>query len=125
MAGMSSLRDRHGRTIWFQGDPGPLAPKGGRSHKKKSKGAQQSPEDKMEDPPPPSKAPSKTRRTRRGLPEQTTAQQPKRTSLQKDSEVSQITEKRKRRGRQASGLCRPQRIKADTSSLETEGTSAS
>ncbi|XP_015426526.1 PREDICTED: endonuclease 8-like 1 isoform X10 [Myotis davidii] len=26
--GMRSLRDRHGRTIWFQGDPGPLAPKG-------------------------------------------------------------------------------------------------
>ncbi|EQB78106.1 nei endonuclease VIII-like protein [Camelus ferus] len=28
MPGMSSLRDRNGRTIWFQGDPGPLAPKG-------------------------------------------------------------------------------------------------
>ncbi|XP_054572651.1 endonuclease 8-like 1 isoform X5 [Eptesicus fuscus] len=28
MVGMRSLRDRHGRTIWFQGDPGPLAPKG-------------------------------------------------------------------------------------------------
>ncbi|XP_063494768.1 endonuclease 8-like 1 isoform X2 [Symphalangus syndactylus] len=27
MPGMSSLQDRHGRTIWFQGDPGPLAPK--------------------------------------------------------------------------------------------------
>ncbi|XP_045864059.1 endonuclease 8-like 1 isoform X4 [Meles meles] len=27
MPGMSSLRDRRGRTIWFQGDPGPLAPK--------------------------------------------------------------------------------------------------
>ncbi|XP_045141642.1 endonuclease 8-like 1 isoform X1 [Echinops telfairi] len=26
--GMRSLRDRHGRTIWFQGDPGPLVPKG-------------------------------------------------------------------------------------------------
>ncbi|NXN94550.1 NEIL1 Endonuclease, partial [Rhinopomastus cyanomelas] len=26
--GMSSLRDRNGRTIWFQGDPGPMAPKG-------------------------------------------------------------------------------------------------
>ncbi|XP_024896107.1 endonuclease 8-like 1 isoform X1 [Pteropus alecto] len=125
MAGMSSLRDRHGRTIWFQGDPGPLAPKGGRPHKKKSKGAQQSPEDKMENPPPPSKAPSKTRRARRGLPEQTTAQQPKRTSLQQDPGVSPVTEKGKRRGRQASGFCRPQRIKADTSSLETEGTSAS
>ncbi|KFR15936.1 Endonuclease 8-like 1, partial [Opisthocomus hoazin] len=25
--GMSSLRDRSGRTIWFQGDPGPMAPK--------------------------------------------------------------------------------------------------
>ncbi|NXP42655.1 NEIL1 Endonuclease, partial [Leiothrix lutea] len=25
--GMSSLRDRSGRTIWFQGEPGPMAPK--------------------------------------------------------------------------------------------------
>ncbi|XP_057344977.1 endonuclease 8-like 1 isoform X4 [Manis pentadactyla] len=30
--GMSSLRDRHGRTIWFQGDAGPLAPKGHAGH---------------------------------------------------------------------------------------------
>ncbi|XP_043845792.1 endonuclease 8-like 1 isoform X2 [Dromiciops gliroides] len=28
VSGMNCLRDRHGRTIWFQGDPGPLAPKG-------------------------------------------------------------------------------------------------
>ncbi|XP_026565399.1 endonuclease 8-like 1 isoform X1 [Pseudonaja textilis] len=33
--GMKSLRDANGRTIWFQGDPGPLAPKGGKSQKKK------------------------------------------------------------------------------------------
>ncbi|NXQ30303.1 NEIL1 Endonuclease, partial [Alaudala cheleensis] len=26
--GMSSLRDRNGRTMWFQGEPGPMAPKG-------------------------------------------------------------------------------------------------
>ncbi|NXL77882.1 NEIL1 Endonuclease, partial [Leptocoma aspasia] len=26
--GMSSLRDHSGRTIWFQGEPGPMAPKG-------------------------------------------------------------------------------------------------
>ncbi|XP_001379906.2 endonuclease 8-like 1 isoform X1 [Monodelphis domestica] len=35
--GMSSLQDRHGRTIWFQGDPGPLAPKGRTSRKKRVK----------------------------------------------------------------------------------------
>nr|XP_014696893.2 endonuclease 8-like 1 isoform X4 [Equus asinus]XP_044620375.1 endonuclease 8-like 1 isoform X4 [Equus asinus] len=93
MPGMSSLQDRHGRTIWFQGDPGPLAPKGGKSHKKKSKGLQQGPEDRTEDPPPPSKAPSRTRRARRGLPEQTTAQQPKGTSLQQDPEAPPVTEK--------------------------------
>ncbi|KAF1494086.1 Endonuclease 8-like 1, partial [Pygoscelis antarcticus] len=34
--GMSSLRDRNGRTIWFQGEPGPMAPKGQRSHKKRA-----------------------------------------------------------------------------------------
>ncbi|NXM98772.1 NEIL1 Endonuclease, partial [Sylvia borin] len=32
--GMSSLRDRSGRTIWFQGEPGPMAPKGQRPRKK-------------------------------------------------------------------------------------------
>ncbi|XP_066184829.1 endonuclease 8-like 1 [Sylvia atricapilla] len=32
--GMSSLRDRSGRTIWFQGEAGPMAPKGQRPRKK-------------------------------------------------------------------------------------------
>ncbi|XP_053568744.1 endonuclease 8-like 1 [Bombina bombina] len=32
--GMNSLRDHNGRTIWFQGDPGPLAPKGQKAKKK-------------------------------------------------------------------------------------------
>ncbi|NXT65129.1 NEIL1 Endonuclease, partial [Chaetops frenatus] len=32
--GMSSLRDRSGRTIWFQGEPGPMAPKGEAPRKK-------------------------------------------------------------------------------------------
>ncbi|XP_050834527.1 endonuclease 8-like 1 isoform X3 [Serinus canaria] len=31
--GMSSLRDRSGRTIWFQGEAGPMAPKGQRPRK--------------------------------------------------------------------------------------------
>ncbi|NXP00555.1 NEIL1 Endonuclease, partial [Certhia brachydactyla] len=31
--GMSSLRDRSGRTIWFQGEPGPMAPRGQRPRK--------------------------------------------------------------------------------------------
>ncbi|XP_042330393.1 endonuclease 8-like 1 isoform X2 [Sceloporus undulatus] len=34
--GMKSLRDSNGRTIWFQGDPGPMAPKGNKSRKKQS-----------------------------------------------------------------------------------------
>ncbi|XP_036592917.1 endonuclease 8-like 1 isoform X2 [Trichosurus vulpecula] len=34
VSGMKRLRDSRGRTIWFQGDPGPLAPKGGKSRKK-------------------------------------------------------------------------------------------
>ncbi|XP_075288405.1 endonuclease 8-like 1 isoform X2 [Opisthocomus hoazin] len=34
--GMSSLRDRSGRTIWFQGDPGPMAPKGQTPRKKRA-----------------------------------------------------------------------------------------
>ncbi|XP_058398097.1 endonuclease 8-like 1 isoform X2 [Diceros bicornis minor] len=108
------------------GDPGPLAPKGGKSRKKKSKGAQQGPEDRTADPPPPSKAPSRTRRARRGLPEQSKAQQPKETSLQQDPEAPPVSEKGKRKGRPAtSGRRRRQKTKADTPSLEPERTSAS
>ncbi|KAM8972227.1 endonuclease 8-like 1 [Pelodytes ibericus] len=33
--GMKSLRDHNGRTIWFQGDPGPLAPKGTKARKQR------------------------------------------------------------------------------------------
>uniref|UniRef100_A0A452TDU5 Nei like DNA glycosylase 1 n=1 Tax=Ursus maritimus TaxID=29073 RepID=A0A452TDU5_URSMA len=126
MPGMSSLRDRRGRTIWFQGDPGPLAPKGGKSHKKKSKGARQGPEHRMEDPLLPSTAPSRTRGARRGPPEQSKAQQPEGTSLQQDPEVPPVPKKGKRRRRPAtSGHRRPRRIKADTPSLENEGMAAS
>ncbi|XP_045704468.1 endonuclease 8-like 1 isoform X2 [Phyllostomus hastatus] len=126
MAGMSSLRDRHGRTIWFQGDPGPLAPRGNKSHKKKSKRSQPGPEDRTEDPPSPSKSPSRTRRARRGLPKQTTPHRPEGTSLQQDPKVPPVTEKGKKTGRRAnSGHCGPQKIKTDTPSLEPEGTLAS
>ncbi|NXD82591.1 NEIL1 Endonuclease, partial [Halcyon senegalensis] len=34
--GMSSLRDRSGRTMWFQGEPGPMAPKGQTRCKKRT-----------------------------------------------------------------------------------------
>ncbi|NXX77305.1 NEIL1 Endonuclease, partial [Urocolius indicus] len=34
--GMSSLRDHNGRTVWFQGEPGPMAPKGQTSRKKRA-----------------------------------------------------------------------------------------
>ncbi|XP_063782369.1 endonuclease 8-like 1 [Pseudophryne corroboree] len=33
--GMKTLRDSNGRTIWFQGDPGPLAPKGKKARKQR------------------------------------------------------------------------------------------
>ncbi|XP_038436957.1 endonuclease 8-like 1 isoform X1 [Canis lupus familiaris] len=123
--GMSSLRDRRGRTIWFQGDPGPLAPKGGKSRKKKPKGAQQGPEHRTEGPLLPSAARSRSRGARRGPPEQGTAQQPEGTSLQQDPEVPPAPVKgRRRRQPAASGHRRPQRIKANTRSLE-EGMSAS
>ncbi|KAM7155957.1 endonuclease 8-like 1 isoform 2-T5 [Molossus nigricans] len=126
MVGMSSLRDRHGRTIWFQGDPGPLAPKGGKSHQKKSKGTQRGPEERMEDTPPPSKTSSLTRMAWKGLPEQRAAQQPEGTSFQQDPKVPRVTEKGKRRRQWAnSGCCRPQKIKTDTPPLEPEETSAS
>ncbi|XP_030352989.1 endonuclease 8-like 1 isoform X2 [Strigops habroptila] len=34
--GMSNLRDRNGRTIWFHGKPGPMAPKGQAPRKKRT-----------------------------------------------------------------------------------------
>uniref|UniRef100_A0A8D2GK49 Endonuclease 8-like 1 n=2 Tax=Theropithecus gelada TaxID=9565 RepID=A0A8D2GK49_THEGE len=126
MPGMSSLQDRHGRTIWFQGDPGPLAPKGRKSRKKKSKATQPSPENRVEDPSPPSKALSRTRRAKRDLPERTATQRPEGTSLQQDPEVPTVPKKGRRKGRQAaSGHRRPRKVKADTPSLDPEGTSAS
>ncbi|KAM3924136.1 endonuclease 8-like 1 [Leptodactylus fuscus] len=33
--GMKTLRDSNGRTIWFEGEPGPLAPKGQKSRKQR------------------------------------------------------------------------------------------
>ncbi|KAM9586044.1 endonuclease 8-like 1 [Trichechus inunguis] len=126
VSGMSSLRDRHGRTIWFQGDPGPLVPKGSKSRKKKSKETQPGREDRKEDPPPPSKAPSRARKARRDLPKQPAAQELERTSLQQDHRAPRIPKKGKRRGRAAtSGRRRPQKTKTDTPSLEPERTSAS
>ncbi|XP_012496042.1 PREDICTED: endonuclease 8-like 1 [Propithecus coquereli] len=124
--GMSSLRDRHGRTIWFQGDPGPLAPKGRKSRHKKSKATGPSPEDRAKNPPPPNKAPSRTRRAWRDLPEKTAPQQPEGTSLHQDSEAPTVPEKGRRKGRQATpGHRRSRKIKADAPPLEPEGTSAS
>ncbi|KAM5177625.1 endonuclease 8-like 1 isoform 4-T6 [Callospermophilus lateralis] len=101
MPGMSSLRDRHGRTIWFQGDPGPLAPKGGKSRKKKSQETQLRPKEKLEDLPPPNKAPSRTPRARRHLPKKTAIQQPEGTSLQQDLKAPTVPEKGRRKGKQA------------------------
>uniref|UniRef100_UPI00398E7B46 endonuclease 8-like 1 isoform X2 n=1 Tax=Pristiophorus japonicus TaxID=55135 RepID=UPI00398E7B46 len=37
VAGMQLLRDGNGRTIWFQGIPGPMAPKGSKTPKPKSR----------------------------------------------------------------------------------------
>ncbi|KAM4831568.1 endonuclease 8-like 1 isoform X3 [Urocitellus parryii] len=101
MPGMSSLRDRHGRTIWFQGDPGPLAPKGSKSQKKKSQETQLRPKEKLEDLPPPNKAPSRTPRARRHLPKKTAIQQPEETSLQQDLKAPTVPEKGRRKGKQA------------------------
>lgn len=105
VSGMSFLRDRHRRTIWFQGDPGPLAPKGGKSRKKKNKEAQRSLEDTVEgplSPPPPngtSKKPARPRKSRRSYPEQNAVQQPAEVSPQHAPEVPPGPKKgKKRRG---------------------------
>ncbi|XP_021489249.1 endonuclease 8-like 1 isoform X2 [Meriones unguiculatus] len=114
MPGMNSLRDRHGRTIWFQGDPGPLAPKGDRSRKKKSQKTQLGAEDRKEDLPLSSKSISRTQRARKHPPT-SIAQQPNGISLQQNSGTPTALEKGKRRGRQATtGRRRPRKSKADT-----------
>ncbi|XP_012584110.1 PREDICTED: endonuclease 8-like 1 isoform X3 [Condylura cristata] len=118
---------------------------GGKSHKKKSKGAQQGPEDSSEAP---SKGPSRTRRVRKALPPgQTAAQQSKETSLQQDPETMLSPKKRKKRRARAAtsggspsslssgalqerkggraGHRRLRKTKADSPSLELGETSAS
>ncbi|KAM6202444.1 endonuclease 8-like 1 [Rhynchocyon petersi] len=123
VSGMSSLRDRHGRTIWFQGDAGPLAPKGGKSRRKKSKETLLGHEDRKEDPLPPSKNPSRSQRAPRNLPKQPAAQGPEQTSPQRDLEAPTAPKKTKRRRRPAtSGRRRAQKTRANTSSLESEET---
>ncbi|XP_004872105.1 endonuclease 8-like 1 [Heterocephalus glaber] len=124
MPGMSSLRDRNGRTIWFQGDPGPLAPKGAKYRKKKSQETQPAPMDGMEHPPPPIKAPSKTPGTQRCLPEMTAAQEPERPGLQHDPGAPIVLEKG-RRQQATTGRRRTRKRKADTPSEESGGTAAS
>lgn len=124
--GMSSLRDRHGRTIWFKGDPGPLAPKGGRSRKKKSKETQLGAEVRKEDLPLSSKTISRTRRDRKHAPK-SIAQQSEGTSLQQNQETTTAPKKGKRKGRlAATGRRRPpKKSKANTRSQEAGKTSAS
>ncbi|EGW03784.1 endonuclease 8-like 1 isoform X2 [Cricetulus griseus] len=125
MPGMSSLRDRHGRTIWFQGDPGPLAPKGGRSRKRKPQGTQLEAEDRKDDLPLSSKSISRTRRSRKHPPK-TIAQQSEGTSLQQNQETPTPPKKGKRGGQPATtGRRRPPKSKAKTQSREAGGTSAS
>ncbi|GAB1294262.1 Endonuclease 8-like 1 [Apodemus speciosus] len=104
--GMSSLRDRHGRTIWFQGDPGPLAPK--------------------EDLPLSSKPISRTQRARKHPPK-SIAQQSEGASLQQNQETPTAPENGKRRGRQASTgrRRRPPKSKPDTQPKEAGESSAS
>ncbi|KAM9710951.1 endonuclease 8-like 1 isoform 6-T8 [Dama dama] len=78
------------------------------------------------DPPSPNKAPSRTRRAQRGLPKQTTAQVPEGTSLHQDPEAPPVPDTGKRRRQPApSGRRRTRKTKADTPSLEPEGTLAS
>ncbi|XP_025066334.1 endonuclease 8-like 1 isoform X2 [Alligator sinensis] len=57
--GMKSLRDGNGRTIWFQGEPGPMAPKGKKSRKKHSRGKADSDAPSSKETKPPSKRSSK------------------------------------------------------------------
>ncbi|XP_004594750.2 endonuclease 8-like 1 isoform X2 [Ochotona princeps] len=113
--GMSSLQDRHGRTMWFQGDPGPLAPKGRKSRKKKLQEPQPDPVYRTEDPPSPCKAPARKPRAKKHL-SKMPAQQP-----------PQAAEEGSRRGQPAVSGRRKARKKAEPEPppLEPEVVSAS
>ncbi|XP_030670662.1 endonuclease 8-like 1 isoform X4 [Nomascus leucogenys] len=127
MPGMSSLQDRHGRTIWFQGaSPAKRNPRPQSQVLRTEWSPSGTRVSSIQDPSPPSKAPSRTRRAKRDLPKRTATQRPEGTSLQQDPEAPTVPKKGRRKGRQAaSGHRRPRKVKADTPSLEPEETSAS
>nr|XP_042136911.1 endonuclease 8-like 1 [Peromyscus maniculatus bairdii] len=123
------------------GDPGPLAPKGGRSRKKKPRETQPGAGDTEEDRPLSGESISRTRRARKHPPK-SIAQQSEGTSLQQNRETPTAPTKGKRRGRPETtggpaspalptGGRRPRKSKADwkskadTRSREAGGTSAS
>uniref|UniRef100_A0A8C8VRD2 Endonuclease 8-like 1 n=1 Tax=Peromyscus maniculatus bairdii TaxID=230844 RepID=A0A8C8VRD2_PERMB len=122
--GMSSLRDRHGRTIWFQVRTLlPVQhPPGGRSRKKKPRETQPGAGDTEEDRPLSGESISRTRRARKHPPK-SIAQQSEGTSLQQNRETPTAPTKGKRRGPRKSKA--DWKSKADTRSREAGGTSAS
>ncbi|XP_031717124.1 endonuclease 8-like 1 isoform X3 [Anarrhichthys ocellatus] len=47
--GMTSIRDHNGRTMWFKGDPGPMAPKDSKAHKAKKRAKKEDEHDYTEE----------------------------------------------------------------------------
>ncbi|XP_014734725.1 PREDICTED: endonuclease 8-like 1 isoform X1 [Sturnus vulgaris] len=89
--GMSSLRDRNGRTIWFQGEPGPMAPKGQKPRKVSRK---ESPQLKVEP-----EAPSPTVTPRASKQRHRTAVKTPKSELKEEEKEEEADGPRKGRGR--------------------------
>uniref|UniRef100_A0A8C5JHN2 Nei like DNA glycosylase 1 n=1 Tax=Junco hyemalis TaxID=40217 RepID=A0A8C5JHN2_JUNHY len=98
--GMSSLRDRSGRTIWFQGEPGPMAPKGQRPRKAPRK---KSPELKAEPEAPSPKvtprAPKQRRRAAAKPPKEEKEEQEEKEVKEEQEEQAGRPRKGRARGR--------------------------
>ncbi|XP_068000347.1 endonuclease 8-like 1 isoform X2 [Melanerpes formicivorus] len=80
--GMSCLQDHNGRTVWFQGEPGPMAPKGRKPHKKRA----------QLEADPQALTPKVTRRTSKGRPR--AAAKPPKAAKKEEKKKEQVEKKK-------------------------------
>jgi len=88
--GMKSIRDHNGRTMWFSGDPGPMAPKDAKSPKAKKRAKKKDNDHDYE-----SKKKVVKRLSDRTKKEKQVKQEPATKRLKKEKDLPQEPEKRK------------------------------